>query len=456
MRISTLDGLFAVQYTTLTAGPFLTAFLVAIGAGSFEIGLAAALPLLGGLVQPVGAEIVRRRGGHRRPVVVAAALIDALLWGASVAAVLWLPAPQALLAVLVVLGVQQAAAAVTTASWTSWISDLIPARVRGRFFGTRNFVTNAFGAVTAAVAGFVVRSAGSDPVPVFLVLIGAGVVFRLVSIRFLHVQPEPLPARSLPGGVVRQLREPLTHAGYRRYVVFSAAWGFTVHFVAPFFAVYMLTQLGISVASVMTFSALGIVSNLVGQRVWGPLADRHGDRAVMRMAGLFVAVQPFWWLFTAASGPGYFLMPLLSVTGGFAWGGFTLATGNLMMRLAPETGKTSFFAVQAALGGAFGALGPIAGGAAAGWLAASWLGSGVFTGLKSLFVVAGLLRFGAWLLLARVPEPVSKPRLRAVFVIRDTVRTMNPAQGFSPLLHLFMPGDRDRSGGPSPGDDPDG
>ena len=87
MRLSTIDGVFAVQYSTLTAGPFLTAFLVAIGAGSFEVGLAAALPLLGGLAQPVGAELIRRRGGRRKSVLLPAAAADAALWSISVSAV---------------------------------------------------------------------------------------------------------------------------------------------------------------------------------------------------------------------------------------------------------------------------------------------------------------------------------------------------------------------------------
>ena len=52
-------------------------------------------------------------------------------------------------------------------------------------------------------------------------------------------------------------------------------------------------------------------------------------------------------------------------------------------------------------------------------------------------LVSGLLRLAAWLLLRRVPEPVQRPRLRATFIIRDTVRTLNPTQGFSPLLHVF-------------------
>lgn len=441
MRLSISDGVFAVQYSTLTAGPFLTAFLVAIGAGSFEVGLAASLPLLGGLAQPLGAEIIRRRGGWRRDVLLVSSTVDALAWAATLAAVAWFEPGQALTVVLVVLLAQQAFAAVATAAWTSWISDLVPDRLRGRFFGTRNFVCNAFGAATAATAGHAVRAA-EEPIPVFLALIGLGIAFRLVSIHFLSRHPEPEPAASLPGGFSAHIREPLTDRTFRPFLAYLGAWNFGVWFVAPFFAVYMLTQVEVGVASVMMFSAGGIVSNLLGQRVWGPLCDRHGDLQVMRMTGLSVALQPVWWLFTAASGPGYYLMPVLSITGGFAWGGLTLATGNLTMRLAPDRGKTSYFALAAAAGGATGAVGPIMGGTVAAALTASApiFGWSFLEGLKALFVLGFALRFLGWLLLGRVTQPVERPPLRTVFVIRDTMRSMNPVQGFGPLLNTFLPG----------------
>ena len=441
MRLSISDGIFAVQYSTLTAGPFLTAFLVAIGAGSFMVGLAASLPLLGGLAQPLGAELIRRRGGWRRGVLLVAAVVDALLWGASMAAVTWLEHDLAILVVLAVLAVQQLFAAVATSAWTSWISDLIPDRVRGRFFGTRNFVCNFFGALTAAGAGFAVRAA-EDPIPVFVGLFALAVIFRLVSLHFLSRQPEPTPAHSLDGGFLAHFRTPLQDRSFRPYLVYAAGWNFAVWFVAPFFAVYMLTQAQVGVAAMMSFSAGGIVSNLIGQRVWGPLCDRHGDIQVMRMTGLSVAIQPFWWLLTASHGMGYYLMPLLSITGGFAWGGLTLATGNLTMRLAPEQGKTSYFAAAAAAGGAFGAVGPVVGGTVAAFLVARSpiLPFALLEGLKSLFVLGGILRLAAWFLLERVTEPVDRPPLKAVFVIRDTVRSMNPIQGFGPLMHTFMPG----------------
>lgn len=445
MRLSTTEGLFATQYANLTGGTLLTAFLLTLGASEMLIGVIAALPLLGGLAQPIGAEIIRRRGGYRKPVLITAALADDLLWLVSLSAVAFLDASSALAVIAVVLVVQQAASAIVGVSWTSWISDLIPPTVRGRYFARRNVFCHGFGAATAAAAGLVVRALGRDPL-VFVALISVGVLLRLIGIYYMSRQPETRPARSASGSVVAQFAKPLRLKGFRRFVLFGMAWGFAVQLSSPFFTVYMIRDAGIGIDAVMIFAALGTMSNLLGQRIWGHLCDRYGDHQVMRIAGLSIAMQPFWWIFTGSDGFGFYLMAALSMTGGFMWGGQLLATGNLMMRLAPEMGKTSFFALQAALGGLSGAAGPFVGGIIAQALAGGWIlvPGPLFEGLKTLFVLSTLLRLAAWGLLHRVPEGVERPRLRAVYVLRDAVRTFNPIQGFSPLMHIFTIAERTR------------
>lgn len=445
LRLSTFDGIFAVQYTTLTAGTLLTAFLLALGATELQIGIVASLPLVGGLLQPLGAELIRAGGGWRRPVCVAAALVDTLLWLVSFGAVLTLPPPRSVLVVIGVLAMQQAVAAFVAVGWTSWMSDVVPRVMRGRYFGRRNFVCNALGAVTAVGAGQVVRDAGSDAVGIFLVLIAVGVVLRFASIYLLWLQPEPMPARHTEGHFFRQLAAPFRDPAFQSFIFYGMAWGFSLQIAAPFFTVYMLRELHVGVDTVMLLAGLGTVANLAGQRTWGGLADRYGEREVMRVAGLTLTLQPLWWLLTAAEGPGYYLMLVLGVTGGFASGGLLLATSNLMMRLAPEIGKTTFFAVQAALGGLFGAMGPLVGGLIAERIPPGFqpLDLWLFEGLKSLFFLSFALRIGAWLLLHRVPVPEGGRRLRPVLILRDMVRTFNPTQGFSGLLHVFAEAPRE-------------
>ena len=436
MRLSTLDGLFAAQYVTLASGPLLTAFLLALGASSLQVGLVAALLLVGNLLQPAGAEVIRRRGGWRRPIALGAALTEVLLWSVSVAAVIWLPTPTALLLVLGVLALQQVPAAFVGVAWTSWISDLIPPPLRGRYFGRRNVITNGFAAVTALVAGLLLQASPS-PLPGFLLAIGLGVAARFISIYFLSRHPEPRPAKSLGGGFWSQLAPPLRHAGYRRYVVYNAAMGFGVQLASPFFVVYTIQEAGLGTGIVMVQTALSTAANLIGQRIWGPLSDRYGERQVLRVVGLGIALQPLWWLAAGPSVGGQVLILALGMVGGFLWGGQTLASGNLMMRLAPETGKTAFFAVQAALAGLSGALGPLTGGVLAAVVVSGDLGPWVPATLKVVFVVSAAARLGGWLLLRRVPEPAIRPRLEMVQLLRTTARTLNPAQGFSPLLQVF-------------------
>lgn len=441
LRLSLYDGVFAVQYSTLAGGPLLAAFLLALGASPAQIGLLAALPLLAGLAQPLGAELIRRRGGWRKPVCLAAVLTDLLLWPASLAATFLLPPPSAVLVILGVLTLQYAAESVSAVAWTSWISDLVPPRLRGRFFGHRNFVTNALGALTAAGAGYVLQWTGPTVLSAFAVLIVLGMGFRGVSYWFLSRHPEPEPASTPDGSFWAQLRRPLRHEGFGRFITYAVAWNLSVHLAAPFFTVYMIREAGLGADTVMLFTALGTGANLVGQRLWGPLCDRWGESTVLRIAGFLVAVQPIWWLFTTPSGWGPSLMGGLIAFGGFIWGGHLLAHGNLMMRLAPSLGKTSYFATQAALSGLFGAFGPLLGGALATMLPAGDTGVSLFgvdllSGLKGLFLVSAAFRLGAWGLFHRIPVP-RRDGGEPFALIRSAVRSFNPGQGLSPLLHVF-------------------
>lgn len=439
MHYSTLEGIFAVQYVTLTSATLLVGFLLALGATSAQVGLVAMFPLLNGLLQPLGAAFIHRRGGWRKGVTLSALLIDDGLWLISLCVALLLPGTQAIVAIIAVLALQQFVNAFNIVAWTSWISDLIPASLRGRYFGRRNFICNGLGAITAVLAGQFIEHIGHDAVWSFAVVIGIGMAFRLVSGYFLRKQPEPFPDLSLDLPLRQQFTAPFEHQPFRRYMVFSMLWGFAVQFSAPFFAVYMIRDLQIDFGLVALFAGLTTIANLLGQRFWGPLCDRYGNQPVMRLTALIIVFQPFWWLFAAKTGWGFYLIPVLHASGGFAWSGYLLGNFNLMVGLAPETGKTPFFGVAAALTGVFSAIAPLSAGVLADFLTTqsfavpAWLPYG----LPTLFLLSFALRFGAWGLLQRIREPVRKPRLHVTYLIRDAVRSLSITQGFNPLLHTF-------------------
>ncbi len=446
MRYSILDGVFAVPYINLTSGPILIGFLLALGASTAQIGLVSMLPLAGGLIQPLGAQLIRKREGWRKPVTATSAILDALLWGITLAFVWTLPAPKAIIAVIGVLALQQVATAFVAVSWTSWMSDLVPPPLRGRYFGQRNFVCNAVGAVAAVVAGQFVERVGNNEIWSFGAVIVAAMLFRLVSVYLLTRQPEPFPERVSPARMRDQLAAPLASIPFRRYVQFGMTWGFAVHIASPFFVVYMIRDLKIDFGLIMIVTALATIANLLGQRFWGRVSDRYGHYQVLRVTTLVVALQPFWWMLVSNSGPGFYLIFVIHVIGGFTWGGYQLASGNLMMVLAPDVGKSSFFATQAAVSGTAGATGPLVGGLLADGLLDSlpmvdWHG---LSSLPALFLISLLLRLGSWGLLFRMTDPSEKPRLRVMYLITDALRTSNSTQGFDPLLHRVAVSEDDR------------
>jgi MFS family permease len=437
MRYSILDGIFAVPYINLTSGPILIGFFLALGATTAQIGLVSMLPLAGGLLQPLGAQLIQRRNGWRKPVTTVSATLDALLWGVTLVCVSLLPPQRAIFALIAVLAVQQVANAFVGVSWTSWMSDLVPPALRGRYFGYRNFICNAFGAVISVGAGQFIARLGGNEVWSFGAVIVLAMLFRLISIYVLTQQPEPFPERVSTARMRERFSAPLASPAFRRYVQFGMTWGLAVHIASPFFAVYMIRDLRIDFGLVMIVTALATISNLLGQRFWGRMSDRYGHYQIMRLTTLVVVLQPFWWLFVSSSGAGFYLMYLIHVVGGFTWGGYQLASGNLMMLLAPDVGKSSYFATQAAASGVAGAAGPLIGGLLADglldniqFLDGVWISS-----LPKLFLISFGLRLGSWGLLQRLPDPAGKPRLRVMYLIADAFRTSNSTQGFDPLLH---------------------
>jgi MFS family permease len=137
----TWEGSMATVFIVLTGGAFLTGLALSLGASDFEIGLLGAIPFLAQALQLIGAYIIDLTG-RKKLIAIRSLFIARQIWW------LLLPLPLVkgewrLTVLIAVLGLSSMAATMGAAGWVSWIADLIPERVRGRYLGFRN----------AAVAG---------------------------------------------------------------------------------------------------------------------------------------------------------------------------------------------------------------------------------------------------------------------------------------------------------------
>lgn len=452
---STLDGVFATIFTTITSGVLLSNFLVELDATPLQFGMLTSIPMLVNLLQPLGAHWADRLTSRRRY----------NLWVHSVSRLLWLPLavaivrfsqhpaqPQSMiLATLAVMLVAHLLGAIASASWLSWLATLVPRQLRGRYFGFRNSTFSLTSLMALPLLGTAVSHWGGGSIQGFGLLMAFGVGAGLISLGFQSrmtdvnpqdlylataaVQSSPALESSAPANSEAALAEatsapappesstPLNLAetplelacqtirndfNFRLFLAYFGLWAFGISLSNPFFNLYLLDNLALDLNWVTLYNAIGAGANLLLLLGWGRLADRIGNRPILLLDGLLVALIPLLWLGTdAGSSSTWLWFPLLHLLGGGAGAAIDLCLNNVQLAIAPRQHHTQYFAMTAAVGGVAGAMGALVGG---------WLAQRTETGgMTGLFALSSLLRLVALLPLVWLQEPQQQP-LKTIFL----------------------------------------
>jgi MFS family permease len=471
LRASTLDGIFATIFSTITGGVLLSNFLVELEATPFEIGMLASIPMLANLLQPLGAYWADCTTSRR----------FYSLWVYGISRLLWLPLAIAILifskhpahpqqmivATLTVMMLTHVMGAIGSASWLSWLATILPRQLRGRYFGFRNSTFSLTSLIALPLLGMTVSHWLGGSLQGFGAMIIVGIVAGFISLGFqaqmTDVNPQTYhsPSSATPATLVptdSNLETPmlvgvssgcpiaqeidvqeidvqeidlrkdaqetspqetesnrltlptpaelpqtahhsmLNNSHFLLFLLYFGTWAFGINLSNPFFNLYLLDNLALDVSWVTLYNALGSGANLLMLLFWGKLADQIGNRPILLIDGVIVAVTPLFWLGTdAASASIWLWFPLLHLLGGGTIAAIDLCINNLQLAIAPVQHHTKYFAITAAIGGVAGALGAVIGG----WLA-QFTDAGGMTGL---FALSSVLRLVALLPLVWLQEP---------------------------------------------------
>ena len=213
-------------------------------------------------------------------------------------------------------------------AWGSLMSDYVPAKKRGRYFGWRNRTVGAVTVGSVIASGLLLdhfhqRYYGAG----FCIVFTLAAAARYLSGYFIGRMDEP-PHRKDPASdftfimFLRRFRE----SNFLRFVMFSGCLTFATYLASPFFAVFMLRDLQLSYLTYMALQVSAALAALIALPLWGKHADLVGNVRVLRLSSFLAALIPALWLFSQV--PTYLMA--VQMVSGFAWSGVTLSAGNFI------------------------------------------------------------------------------------------------------------------------------
>jgi MFS family permease len=371
---------------------FYNPYVQALGATPRQVGLSSSLPSLMAGLAPFFATWALAKFGRRKSFVVTSLFIQAFMY--LPLAFTWrLRGEWAVWSTVACFCVSTFAGNIHSSAWQDWMGDLVPKRMRGRYFGTRNRIFSSIQLVAAISGGLLLAKGKAIGIPLimFSCIWAITALARTASTVMMAIQYDPPhvilpPKQTIAFG--RFLRG-LPHDQFGRFTIFQCVANLVTFFAVPFYAVYMLCEpdkggLGFTYSQYTILSIIPTIATIIMMPVWGRIIDRHGCVRPMRAC---MAALPILTLFWTVS-DNYFWIALIGVGAGASQSGFMIASFNYSIGILDQKRRVASLAYAQVLG-AFA----MSAGAFLGSMAVSYVPQIFAHPLQTMFFISGILRF---------------------------------------------------------------
>jgi len=360
LRVSVVEGIFAQIHINLTSGLFLTSLALYIGLNNVGIGLLSSIPAFFTGFAFLSVYLAKFMKSRRTLCVVFSGFGRGVFLVLALMLLLNIHVDHGLFFMLIV--VHNIFMSLSGNAWLSWMSDLVPREVRGRYFGIRNTILSATGMVVNVVGGRILDAyelLGSLGRGLGLLYAGAS-ASSTIAAGVLRAQPEPPMPKKTPR-ITQVFLSPLTDKNFKNLLRFVSFWYLLAGIASPFYLVHMLTNLDMSYSKIAFYSIVASVTSLVFQILWGRAIDRFKSKPVLTMNFFCAAFLPAIWLFASKNQ----LLPIWidAFFTGIFWSGINLSLFSILFSLTEDKElKESYFAVFSTLSGVFGFVASLCGG----------------------------------------------------------------------------------------------
>ncbi len=337
---------------------YISAYAMALRATNSEISLILALPLLvSSVVQLRAADLIKKLGS-RKKVAVLVGLVNILLWLPFIFIpflfhsnqVWWFLGFFTLITVFWTLD---------DPAWDSLVSDLVPLRRRGKFFGRRKLMGGAVLLATSFIAGFILNSFESNIFMGFFVIFSSAMLARCVSWLFVsRVYEPPMEISQESRFKFSDFIKEMWHTKAGKIILLSAFMNLAIFLAAPFYSVYMLQDMKLNMMTFTIVNLSAVAATLITLSFWGKRIDSSGPIRVIAITSLCIAFVPLLWAL------GHKIPYLMTVQffSGFMMAGFNLSIpAYIYIHSSPEK-RAHYLSYLYALNMGMAGIGTLAGG----------------------------------------------------------------------------------------------
>ncbi len=421
MKYSIIEGSFATVFTALSSGAFLIGYVLMFGAKEFIIGLIGAIPFLSQALQIFGAYLLKKYKSPQKLAIILS-IFNRWIWVFFI----FLPFVNLgnrtkILIFVSLLFISSSAGALLANIWTTWIGEIVPSQVRGKYFGKRTAYNNAVNIVMFFLSAFILDYFRKiDEKVGFSVIALICFISGLITTVLFKYHPDVNLELDSESSLKDEILKPLKDKNFLKYVFFFAQWNFSVGLSVPFMAYHMLANLKVDFSTIAIFNMLTMSLNIFFSQWWGKLIDRFGAKNVLMFNASNIVYIPILWLLATPD----FILPLYldAIMTGIAWSGFNLSAFNMLLSMSPKKGRSSYVAVLSIFSG----FGYLIASMSAGYIATLFKDFSIevfnlrFGNIHILFFLSFVSRMVSAVILARMPEVQEK----SFFAMLDSMSTI--------------------------------
>ncbi len=403
---NTIDGAFySLTLALVSQLAVIPIFVKRMGGSSLHIGLVLVLWTFGVNFPGIFIANVVRRLPRKKPIFLRTALVQRLAWALlGLFALLMIDRVStevSLSLFFIFYAVAAVVGGINLPVWFDLIAKITPTELRGRLFAARNIlggILGAFGGWIVVQTLDVVRFPLNFGI-LFMLAFAASMISYAALVRLKEEAEEVTKEqvdtfmyfRSLPG-ILHQNRD------FRNFLI-SDALLIAATMASGFYAVHAIEKFHLSDASAGTFTSVMMFSSIIGNVLFGYVADHRGHKLNLVCSGAVTVMATA--VAVIAQNPAVYLLVFVGSALQVALSGISRLT--IVAELCSEQERATYVALTNMITAPFALFGIIAG-----WIASDF-------GYDVVFVIAGILALASVLWLwTKVTDPRKKMAFSAV------------------------------------------